>query len=204
MRLPATGSPSMTSAAALCEALLPGVRINPFGHLGDGNINYNLSPPPGVPDFAGTEARLALRLARLATDPVERKMYLLRVVSLEPGNARARSELARLGPSLAGERRAPRRARPRWHVGVLALAVLVAFLALAAALVWGPVDSSLARLLPTATPAPTPTPTRTPGEVAAQFYPQLDAALAAENWGRALEIVAIVQGLPERTPIRLL
>ncbi len=136
-----------------------------------------------------------LELARLATDPVERKMYLLRVVSLEPGNARARSELARLGPSLAGGSRAPRRARPRWHVGVLALAVLVAVLALAAALVWGPVDSSLARLLPTATPAPTPTPTRTPGEVAAQFYPQLDAALAAENWGRALEIVAIVQGL---------
>lgn len=55
-------------AAAQCRALLPGVRINPFGHLGDGNIHYNLSPPPGAPDFAGTEAVLALHLARLATD----------------------------------------------------------------------------------------------------------------------------------------
>ena len=35
----------VTSAAALCEALLPGVRINPFGHLGDGNLHYNVLPP---------------------------------------------------------------------------------------------------------------------------------------------------------------
>ena len=25
--------------------ILPGVRINPFGHVGDGNVHYNLSPP---------------------------------------------------------------------------------------------------------------------------------------------------------------
>lgn len=136
-----------------------------------------------------------LELASLATDPVEIKMHLLRVVSLEPGNARARSELARLERSLPRGPRAPRRGRSRWRFLGPALAILLAFLALAAALVWGPVDSSLARLLPTATPAPTPTPTRTPGEIAAQFYPQLDAALAAEKWDRALEIVAIIQGV---------
>ncbi|HMM09109.1 MAG TPA: FAD-binding oxidoreductase [Paracoccus solventivorans] len=54
-------------AAPVCEGLLPGVRINPFGHLGDGNIHYNLSPPHGAGGFAGTEAALGLELARLAT-----------------------------------------------------------------------------------------------------------------------------------------
>ncbi|MDR2207405.1 MAG: FAD-binding oxidoreductase [Azoarcus sp.] len=37
----------MTCAdAALC-AWLPGVRIVAFGHIGDGNLHYNLFPPPG-------------------------------------------------------------------------------------------------------------------------------------------------------------
>lgn len=55
----------VTDGAALCQALVPGVRINPFGHLADGNIHYNLTPPEGG-DFAGQEAALALGLARLA------------------------------------------------------------------------------------------------------------------------------------------
>ncbi len=54
-------------AAPLCQGLLPGVRINPFGHLGDGNIHYNLSPPEGAGGFAGADAALGLELARLAT-----------------------------------------------------------------------------------------------------------------------------------------
>ena len=51
----------------LCTELLPGVRVNPFGHLGDGNIHYNLSPPEGRPDFAGTAQGLGRALAALAT-----------------------------------------------------------------------------------------------------------------------------------------
>ncbi|MGC9334752.1 MAG: L,D-transpeptidase family protein, partial [Anaerolineae bacterium] len=66
---------------------------------------------------------------------------------------------------------------------------------LAAALIWGPVDSSLAGLLPTATPVPSPTPTRTPAQVATQFVPQLEDAIAAEHWDRALELVAIMDGV---------
>jgi FAD/FMN-containing dehydrogenase len=35
-------------ATAACEALLPGIRAVPFGHLGDGNIHFNLEQPPGA------------------------------------------------------------------------------------------------------------------------------------------------------------
>jgi FAD/FMN-containing dehydrogenase len=34
-------------ATEACEALLPGVRAVPFGHLGDGNIHFNLEQPVG-------------------------------------------------------------------------------------------------------------------------------------------------------------
>jgi FAD/FMN-containing dehydrogenase len=37
----------ITKATAACEALLPGVRVVPFGHLGDGNIHFNLEQPEG-------------------------------------------------------------------------------------------------------------------------------------------------------------
>jgi FAD/FMN-containing dehydrogenase len=52
----------------LSRSLVPGVRINPFGHLADGNIHFNLSPPPGCVDFAGKDAEAGLALARLATE----------------------------------------------------------------------------------------------------------------------------------------
>lgn len=52
--------------AGLCQRILPGVRINPFGHLGDGNIHYNLSPPVGQVDFARPGPEIGLELARLA------------------------------------------------------------------------------------------------------------------------------------------
>lgn len=35
---------------ALIRAKYPGVRIINFGHLGDGNLHYNIAPPPGI-DF---------------------------------------------------------------------------------------------------------------------------------------------------------
>jgi FAD/FMN-containing dehydrogenase len=34
-------------ATAACEVLLPGVRVVPFGHMGDGNIHFNLEQPVG-------------------------------------------------------------------------------------------------------------------------------------------------------------
>jgi FAD/FMN-containing dehydrogenase len=35
-------------ATAACEALMPGIRAVPFGHLGDGNIHFNLEQPEGA------------------------------------------------------------------------------------------------------------------------------------------------------------
>jgi FAD/FMN-containing dehydrogenase len=32
-------------ATAACEALIPGIRAVPFGHMGDGNIHFNLAQP---------------------------------------------------------------------------------------------------------------------------------------------------------------
>ena len=57
----------VAEGAALCQMLLPGVRVNPFGHLADGNIHYNLSPPVGAADFGGRAADIGLALGRLAS-----------------------------------------------------------------------------------------------------------------------------------------
>ena len=38
----------MRKATAACEALLPGVRVVAFGHMGDGNIHFNLEQPVGA------------------------------------------------------------------------------------------------------------------------------------------------------------
>jgi FAD/FMN-containing dehydrogenase len=35
-------------ATAACEALMPGIRVVPFGHIGDGNIHFNLEQPEGA------------------------------------------------------------------------------------------------------------------------------------------------------------
>jgi FAD/FMN-containing dehydrogenase len=50
-----------------CSEILDGVRINAFGHLGDGNVHYNLSPPAGRQDFSSLDIEFANKLARLAT-----------------------------------------------------------------------------------------------------------------------------------------
>ena len=49
-------------------ACLPGVRVNPFGHLGDGNVHLNLSPPPGRADFDGAEGRLSALVYERVTE----------------------------------------------------------------------------------------------------------------------------------------
>ncbi len=51
----------------VCSEVLKGVTINAFGHLGDGNVHYNLSPPAGQQDFSGLDIEFATKLARLAT-----------------------------------------------------------------------------------------------------------------------------------------
>lgn len=38
----------LAETGAACEAMMPGVRVCAFGHIGDGNIHYNLSQPVGM------------------------------------------------------------------------------------------------------------------------------------------------------------
>jgi FAD/FMN-containing dehydrogenase len=38
----------IAQATAVCESLMPGVRVMPFGHIGDGNIHFNLVQPYGT------------------------------------------------------------------------------------------------------------------------------------------------------------
>ena len=38
----------IAKATAACEKLIPGVRVVPFGHMGDGNIHFNLVQPIGA------------------------------------------------------------------------------------------------------------------------------------------------------------
>ena len=45
----------IAEATAACEALMPGIRVVPFGHAGDGNIHFNLLQPESM----ATEAFLA-------------------------------------------------------------------------------------------------------------------------------------------------
>ena len=51
----------------VCSEVLKEVTINAFGHLGDGNVHYNLSPPLGQLDFSGLDSEFTLKLGRLAT-----------------------------------------------------------------------------------------------------------------------------------------
>ncbi len=38
----------IAQADAACQALMPGIRPAPFGHVGDGNVHYNVLAPPGM------------------------------------------------------------------------------------------------------------------------------------------------------------
>lgn len=136
-----------------------------------------------------------LGLASLAKGRQEREILLRRVLALDPANRQARIELAHLEDSLDRSEPAVSGSRRRLPRVLWAVPVLVVALAVAAMLVWGPIHSSLAWLLPPATPTPTPTPTSTPSEIAGRFVPQLDAALSSSDWQRALDIVGIMNGL---------
>ena len=50
-----------------CGQVLKGVTINTFGHLGDGNVHYNLSPPLGQRDFSGFNSEFSVKLGKLST-----------------------------------------------------------------------------------------------------------------------------------------
>ena len=137
-----------------------------------------------------------LQLAWVTPEARQRKAFLRRVLALEPEHPQATAELARLRRLREAEMdQQPSRKRRLLQPWMWALLIVLALFFLGAALVVGPIDSSLAGLLPTATPVPSPTPTRTPAEVVAQFVPQLEGAIAAEAWDRALEIVAIMEGV---------
>ncbi len=44
--VPVSAVPALIAqATAACVALIPGIRVVPFGHLGDGNIHFNLAQP---------------------------------------------------------------------------------------------------------------------------------------------------------------
>lgn len=55
-------------ASKICNKLMPDIRINPFGHLGDGNVHYNLSPPRGKKGFSNKDSKIYLALGELAKE----------------------------------------------------------------------------------------------------------------------------------------
>lgn len=57
----------LVSANNKCISMLNNVRINAFGHLGDGNIHYNLSPPEGQQNFSGLDNEFSAELSALAS-----------------------------------------------------------------------------------------------------------------------------------------
>ena len=82
--------------AAALATTLPGVRIMPFGHLGDGNIHYNLLQPAGM---SGDDFRArAEPVQRLVSDVVA---GLGGSISAEHGIGRLkRAELAARKPAV--------------------------------------------------------------------------------------------------------
>ena len=57
----------LMSAKKICHQILPNIRINSFGHIGDGNIHYNLSPPEGQKSFNNKDKEFAYELGKLVT-----------------------------------------------------------------------------------------------------------------------------------------
>ena len=92
--VPLSGDPGFIEAAGRdVAAIEAGVRVNCFGHLGDGNLHYNLFPAEG------RRARDYANLAPRLTEAVhERAVAMGGSISAEHGIGRAkRDELARRG-----------------------------------------------------------------------------------------------------------
>lgn len=183
------------------EALLDASRMLASQGKADEARRLAQSAVRADPGYA--EARF--RLALLTQDSGERKALLQRTLDLEPEHAQAQVELARFHvappsqlydpePANPKAARPPARSKRLFRWLLLAL-ILVAVLALVSLLLWGPVDRSLAWLLPTPLPPPTLTPTLTPEEVAAQFEVQLQAAISTQDWDRVMDIAAIMLGV---------
>ncbi|MGH1368637.1 MAG: FAD-binding oxidoreductase [Maritimibacter sp.] len=68
--LPLSAIPDFLKRGAQLVAALGGFRINAFGHLGDGNLHYNVFPPKGASkaDFASQRAEIAGRIYDLVAD----------------------------------------------------------------------------------------------------------------------------------------
>jgi FAD/FMN-containing dehydrogenase len=81
----------MERAAETAKALAPGVDIIAFGHVGDGNIHYNVTPPPGVDQDRFVEGE-GLKISKAIHDLI---MELNGSISAEHGIGRLkRDELA--------------------------------------------------------------------------------------------------------------
>jgi FAD/FMN-containing dehydrogenase len=97
----------MVAAAEAVEGRFPGTRVIGFGHLGDGNVHFNVQAPPGAgPAWLDGEARAVTRLVHdLVTEAGGS-------ISAEHGIGQSRlSELARLGdPARLGAMRAIKQA----------------------------------------------------------------------------------------------
>jgi len=63
-------APFIAATGPLIEAAFPGAVLVCFGHLGDGNLHYNVAPPPGMTDidFLANEGAIN----RIVYDSVER------------------------------------------------------------------------------------------------------------------------------------
>ncbi|MBB2163165.1 FAD-binding oxidoreductase [Gluconacetobacter sp. 1b LMG 1731] len=57
-------------ASAACAALIPGIRPAPFGHIGDGNIHFNLVQPEGMDpaDFLAQDHRIMDTVAAIVRE----------------------------------------------------------------------------------------------------------------------------------------
>ncbi len=81
----------MGRAEQLAKAMFPGVDIIAFGHVGDGNIHYNVTPPPGVDQDSFVEGE-GLKISKAIHDLISE---LNGSISAEHGIGRLkRDELA--------------------------------------------------------------------------------------------------------------
>ncbi len=78
----------MDRADALVKATVPGIDIIAFGHVGDGNIHYNITPPPGADQDAFVEGE-GLKLSKVVHDLVSE---LNGSISAEHGIGRLKRE----------------------------------------------------------------------------------------------------------------